>query len=343
MSRTRVILSDLHLGDPQSTLNLSPVRQGLRHWLCDLGDVQELILAGDILEGNFGSLDTAIEGSADVMGFRGWLADLLADGRFRPRRIVFIPGNHDYAIWHLLSTQRAFMRPLDEGRTLPRAPLRWAEFENPFLAGVAPEPYRDRFVVCYPDHRFGSRGQLFLVTHGHYFDDSQSLRRNLKAIIRAERGNVRAAVRRFFVSSAMYQSLAGSVSYVPWRKSLVGRTYGGIASVVSSVGLLRGMPIDAQMLEAMEYYLAYYYHRPVSPDVLVFGHTHRPARARSGDFGRTRARRIVEKEFTIYNVGSFVQGRSSKCMGTFLVVDPPSSSEHVLRLAVDATGVVHPL
>jgi hypothetical protein len=58
----RLIFSDIHFGDPSCSLSNKSVAEGLRSFLWDLSEVQDLILAGDILDANISSLTRAIEG-----------------------------------------------------------------------------------------------------------------------------------------------------------------------------------------------------------------------------------------------------------------------------------------
>jgi len=106
----RVIFSDLHFGDASCSLSSQPVALGLRSFLWGLGDVKELILAEDILDANISSLHVAIEGRngssswPKQLGFRRWLASLFENDNFNVESIVYVPGNHDYIIWNILST-----------------------------------------------------------------------------------------------------------------------------------------------------------------------------------------------------------------------------------------------
>jgi UDP-2,3-diacylglucosamine pyrophosphatase LpxH len=124
----RLIFSDLHFGDPLCSFRREAVTTGLRHFLRGLGQVNELILAGDILDANISSLTRAIEGVKGTgiwpkqMGFRAWLAFLFQGDEFKVEQIIYLPGNHDYKIWDILSTDRNFVQPISAGKKPTNSP-----------------------------------------------------------------------------------------------------------------------------------------------------------------------------------------------------------------------------
>jgi hypothetical protein len=80
-------------------------------------------------------------------------------GQHATTEFVYVPGNHDYIIWNLLSTQTAFMEPLERGDTLGKGPLMAQYYPAPFVRGVAPPSHRNRFHVDYPDHVIDVNGK----------------------------------------------------------------------------------------------------------------------------------------------------------------------------------------
>jgi UDP-2,3-diacylglucosamine pyrophosphatase LpxH len=339
----RVVFSDLHFGDPACSLSSRKVSRGLRTFLDELGGVDEMILAGDILDANISSLTRAIEGSGRSrwprhQGLRGWLSHILSAG-FDPGRIVYVPGNHDYVIWNQLATQRAFIEPLARGRRLTGNPLMQATFAEPFIRGVAPPAYRKRFVVSYPDHEFDLSGRRVLVTHGHYLDRAQSLFKNLSRIIEEEGGNERRAVRRFFIMTAQYQAVAHAVSYMRSSRTLVDRVHKNVSRLFDLAGKLRDKPLSAGIVAAMEMYIKYF-RRTRLPNVFVFGHTHRAGRARSTDFA-SRKERLYKRGFEIVNTGSFIRNEEAKTAGSFVVLSARRGlADAVTIYRVDTSGRV---
>ncbi|MBZ5563038.1 MAG: metallophosphoesterase [Acidobacteriia bacterium] len=341
----RVIFSDLHFGDPQCSLSNQSVAMGLRSFLWGLGPVEELILAGDILDANISSLTRAIEGKKSSgpwpkqIGFRFWLAHLFEDNKFDVKRIVYIPGNHDYIIWNILSTNEVFVDPISQGKVPTNLPLTEGTFLQPFLRGVAPENIRDRFCAVYPDHEFDLAGRAVLVTHGHYLDEQQTLFKNLDELIRKENGNKKKAVRKFFVGTAQDQAVANAVSYLKDTREFVEKAYKSISSIFDAIGKLRNKPIDVKMLKAIEMYLCYF--RNKQPDVFVFGHTHEAGHATTAVLGSDKGKRLIPKDIEVWNDGSFLYSRSKRLAGTFVATDDsPEKGGPIKLFEVDSKGVV---
>jgi UDP-2,3-diacylglucosamine pyrophosphatase LpxH len=339
----RVIFSDLHFGDPSCSLSSQPVALGLRSFLWSLGEVEDLILAGDILDANISSLTRAIEGKKSSgtwpkqIGFRHWLAHLFEDNRFDVKRIVYIPGNHDYIIWNILSTNEVFVDPISQGKVPTNLPLTEGTFPQPFVRGVAPDKVRERFIVVYPDYEVELGGRSVLVTHGHYLDETQTLFKNLAALVRKENGNQKKAIRKFFIGTAQYQAVANAVSYLKGSRELVERVYKGLSSCFDFIGKLRDKGIDANTLTAIEMYL--YYFRKKQPDVFVFGHTHKPAHTSTEAFGHDK-KRLIRKAIEVWNDGSFLAS-PTRAAGTFLVADDGSLAGGSINLfEVNSKGVV---
>ena len=336
----RVIFSDLHFGDDQCSLSNQKVAQGLRNYLRELGQIDELILAGDILDANISTLTTAIEGRGKgiwpkKLGFRKWLSYLLEGERFNPKKIIYIPGNHDYVIWDLLSTKKAFIEPIAKGEIPENLPLMEYIFKKPFLQGIAPKHIRSKFIVKYPDHEFLLSKRKVLVTHGHYLDESQSLFKSLSELIKKENGNVKAAVRKFFIMTAQYQAVANSVSFMKNTRTTVDKIHKGVSSFFDSFGKLRNKPINEDTVKAIEMYLSYF--RNASPDIFIFGHTHKSACLYNTKFENKK--RLIKKKFEIWNIGSFIMPKQSKQAGTFIVTD--DAAQNTIQICkINRSGIV---
>ncbi len=325
----RVIFSDLHFGDSSCSLSRKTVAEGLRKFLHGLGHVHELILAGDILDANISSLTTAIKGRAGTgswprqLGFQKWLSFIFEGGKFDAKKIIYIPGNHDYVIWNILSSNKAFVKPLSRGQFPENLPLMEAVFPEPFIRGVAPKKMHARFIVAYPDHEFSLAGRSVLVTHGHYLDNKQSLFKGLRQFVKKEKGNEARAVRKFFIRTAMYQAAANAISYTKFTREFVDETHKKIGGIFDIIGKLRNKPIDKNMLRAIEMYLRYF--RKRKPDVFIFGHTHEAARS------ETR-QKLIKKPIEVWNDGSFIKSRLSRRSGTFIVTDDNPKTGGIIKL-----------
>lgn len=201
------IVSDTHFGDDLCTLvteGLHGATLGPAYGLFReaVGKVDYLILLGDILDFSVASYEKAYR-HAKVF-FTRLQRDGLAD------QLIYIPGNHDFDIWHIVEHQvnvinqlkqgelpRAFKRSvpgvLDDRRphpadkfTLPdvTAKPEWhdnrAKYGNLFLDHITRRPSRSRaradgpkltFNFAYPNlYLVSDAGECVLVTHGHYFE-----------------------------------------------------------------------------------------------------------------------------------------------------------------------------
>ncbi len=341
----RLVFSDLHFGDPLCSLRRKSVAEGLRGFLRGLGNVDELILAGDILDANISSLTQAIEGRKGSgswprqIGFRKWLGFLFEGGRFNVGRIVYVPGNHDYIIWNILSTDRAFVEPISKGRVPVDLPLMEGTFPEAFIRGVAPKALRDNFVVIYPDYEFELAGRKVFVTHGHYLDEKQTLFKNLQELIRKEGGDEAKAVRKFFIGTAQYQAVANSVSYMKGTREFVDKVNKTLSDFFDIIGKLRNQPIDKELLEAIEMYLRYF--RKKRPHVFMFGHTHEAGHTYTNAFNRGKGERLIRTVIEVWNDGSFIENRRAKRAGTFIATDDdPETGDPIKLYEVDLKGNV---
>ena len=350
----KVVCSDMHFGDKECSLYSEKISRALwEHW-AGLGKIDEMILAGDILDANLSSLTMAIEGKKShaawprQIGFQGWLDKMFDIGGVSVNSIVYIPGNHDYVIFDFLATQKAFIEPLSEGQPIMEGlPITRGVFEKPFIRGVAPPEMRDRFFVVYPDHDFKTCGQNVLVTHGHYLDDKQALFRGLKNWIEGAGGNEKEAVRKFFIASAQYQALARTAAYKKEHREIIEGVYKPVDRFLSSlekafdyIGKLRNCPIDNHILAAIEMYVRYL-RKPDTkvPAVFIFGHTHEAGRASTWDRRVPLSKRVVQEEIKVINVGSFL--KNSKTAGSYLVINDQAEKDSCFTLyEINNKGVI---
>ena len=116
----------------------------------------------------------------------------------------------------------------------------------------------------------------------------------------------------------------------------IDRTLFDLGSMIELVGRLRGKSTDRRLALAIQYYLRYF--RKASPDIFIFGHTHRPARASSADFSFSGPERLIKKDFHIWNTGCFVAPERGARAGTFIVVD--DADARVRLYEIDRAGRV---
>lgn len=215
MSIRAFVLSDLHLGDPEGMLPVVDGGDGIRsvrpEFLRFLEKVERmpaqerkplLVLAGDVWDIARCNLEDVADLSLSVFTE---LAPRLAVFE----SILFLPGNHDHALWTLLQTQTCILRPLEARRNpstasesrvrpLPRSQCALLDFRaeadpelripgvtppyvgNIFLTGlaggaIAVNVAYPNLVVRRPD------GSVLLVTHGHFFQQTWTILSDLLA------------------------------------------------------------------------------------------------------------------------------------------------------------------
>lgn len=210
MSIRALVLSDIHIGDPcglalATNGSFEPLR--IRPELIDFlerakkvpasqeGKKPLLVLAGDVWDIAIDNIDEIATLSWRVFGElkeKGYLDSF--------ESILFLPGNHDHALWTLLQTQTCIIRPMDERakgieakvHPLPHAQEALLDFnDGPHpelrIPGVKP-PYEGNVFltgftgnaikvnVSYPNLAIRRRdGTNLLVTHGHFFEQMWTL------------------------------------------------------------------------------------------------------------------------------------------------------------------------
>ena len=199
------VISDTHFGDPLSTLVTSSEREAApsigpayEPLIRAVGKVDYLVLLGDIIDFSVASYADAYR---DARCFFRRLRD---DGV--AREIIYVPGNHDFDVWHTVEHQVNVIQRLQRGH-LPRAfkrsvpaviddrrdtekfllpdvrPRRdWEETEAHYgdlffdditreNSGRRVKGGKLRFNFAYPNlYLVTDRGESVLLTHGHYFE-----------------------------------------------------------------------------------------------------------------------------------------------------------------------------
>lgn len=164
----RLELSDLHLGDPRSTLSNPEVADAVTDALAELsgGEVGKLVLCGDSHEECvpfnpddlvWGVARSVAQASENFFGslFR----------KVRVGELVWVPGNHDLSAWHWYQQQAELptVTPC-EGVTVDHHHWPWLHL----FPGLA-----SRLTVAYPlywDRAPGGDWPVLVSTHGHLLD-----------------------------------------------------------------------------------------------------------------------------------------------------------------------------
>jgi len=194
------IVSDTHLGDPMCTLFY--MQQGGRgnKTACQGNRYQKfadaagtgndyLVLAGDII-------DFAIESYEDAYTVaKAFFEKVKSDGI--ANEIIYIPGNHDFDIWHTVEHQVRVIEPISQG--IPAGKFLWsvagriddrpATARRAFAAYTSGPGVVDKipaytnlflnkltkpdthFQFCYPNlYLITDEGKSVIITHGHYLE-----------------------------------------------------------------------------------------------------------------------------------------------------------------------------
>lgn len=178
------IISDTHFGDPDCMLK--PNRQ-LQAFLDCIGEIDYLVLLGDALDFSISSYGTAY---ADAKIFFQAVAD---SGKVK--RVLYVPGNHDSDVWHIVEHETTVMQNIKDGRpvgafrhSIPgiiddrggKGCLRLYGVNHKKETGGCPE-YGGLFMdqltdgklpiyIAYPNVYLLTDTETVLLTHGQYFD-----------------------------------------------------------------------------------------------------------------------------------------------------------------------------
>lgn len=328
-----VVFSDLHFGDPRSTLHRPETLEKLLHALRPHAPVRRLILLGDILDLQMSNWSWAVEGvpvgraGRRLPGFRRFLNRLVQDAGVRSVR--YVPGNHDYRLFDYLSVERYLIDRLAKGGRLHGRVHFYRSFSRPFLRGIVEASGVD-FAVVYPHLSLRLGAERLILTHGHLLDASQGFGLDCaRAFERVDPRDPRAIARArhdFFRRVGLYQSLVdgGAVSH-QFRKRVYLRAikaWNAFATLADPTRSgARGRPIDKRLQENILAYLKFCA-RPGRADGFVFGHTHRAGEMVLARPGRAPLR--------VWNCGTFLdEGTGKKAKrpsGSFLLVDGGSGT-----------------
>lgn len=293
-----LVLSDMHFGTRESSVNNPDYLNPLIDHIASNAPWKEIVLTGDLIDLNLATFTLSIEGDEGLTGFRKFLSLLHENKGHISDNWVYTPGNHDYKLWDMLSAKYSCMDVLAAGnpmKTVP-TPLMKAQWDGAesFFSGIFSEfGWQGRVKVSYPNHtiRFGGGNQFMLLTHGHYLDKSQTRFVDIEEHFKGLTGDELIKARRsFFIWAAQYQTLANAVSYTHGTRTFIGSIFGPegltekieqlkewILSKLYSVTGRRGEVISSETLEKIAVYLQYFcdYRTEDFPAWFVFGHTHR--------------------------------------------------------------------
>jgi UDP-2,3-diacylglucosamine pyrophosphatase LpxH len=355
-SERHLVLSDMHFGVNEVSLNNPRVVDVLCQYISDNRPWKTIIFSGDLLDLNLATLTMAVEGEdstkSHVQGFRDFVAKTVKQlgNASAVENWIYIPGNHDYWVWNTLSTQIVCLAVLACGNHLGTVPTPLMEYKwqgkDTFISGIFPTSVQDRVIVEYPDHIINYHGGNIVITHGHYLDVAQTELQDLCKSFKDGKGH-KEAVRRIFIETAQYQEVAHAVSFESRTRRFVDLFFGpgNIRDKVTKffktlfkdasnvlISSMRNKPIDAKQLLFIEYYLKCFRNITNTPPTdFIFGHTHKQARASTKDIPAEE--KLYTDEIKIYNAGAFFP--EDETLSTFLTVEiTPGQKPNVTLLNI---------
>ncbi len=358
-----LVLSDVHFGTKESSINRKAVSDGVTEYLLSHGPYKEIIFTGDLLDVNLSTFTKSIEGGRGLFGFRSFLEGLDKDRSIGELagQWIYLPGNHDYKIWDMLSTQVVCVDVLAAGERMgsvesPHEEDAWANGAS-FISGIFPEPARPKVTVKYPDHEVKGPSWTMLFTHGHYLDEKQTLFNRLEDKFEKAKDEkaILGARKKIFIETAQYQTVANAVSFTRTTRDLVddlvgpGNIASRIRKLIPAVGFnlvkllfpleeMKGKKIYRERLRAIEAYIKYFRGYDSPPDYFIFGHTH-VQHASNTRLLPTDSRIYKDRDIKVYNAGAFYE-RAGK-PATFIEIEVGADGEVKVRpMYCDGSGAV---
>jgi len=304
-----VVLSDLHFGDDSSLLTSEDLVERLLAELGEAGDIDMLVLLGDVWD--LWSTGFTTAAAASVPFFRA----LTAWGV--PRECILVAGNHDHHLWTACEERRL------------RREMGWEEVEE-ISFGLAPAQAGEGRVCLvqdlplwmhYPFLSIEVGGKTVLLMHGHHLDFfSRSFwwaKTSWLArwILGRSRGIALSDLDRL---NKPFFELLTQTAHVPELRAWEYRFYGIMRFFArllrfasKSGGSPRRYTSVAQNTGEAEELLRDFLPGYI-PDLFVFGHTHRAGFSRIGVGGRP---------VLMANSGCWVEGSGDETGMTYLVID----------------------
>ena len=307
--RRIVVLSDLHFGDESALLVREELVERLFAELGGLGDIDMLVLLGDVWDmWSTGFAAAARAGAPFFTALSAWGV---------PRECVLVAGNHDYHLWTVCDERRL------------RREMGWEDMEEvsiPLMPGHVTE---ERMCLVqdlplwmrYPLLFIEVGGKVVLLMHGHHLDFfSRSFwwaKTSWLArwILGRSRGIALSDLDRL---NKPFFELLTQTAHVPELRAWEYRFYGILrffARLLRFQSKSGGSPrrltsVEKNTGEAEE--LLRDFLPGYIPDLFVFGHTHRAG------FSRIL---VGERPVLMANSGCWVGGSGDETGMTYLVVD----------------------
>ncbi|MBU4302570.1 MAG: metallophosphoesterase [Actinomycetia bacterium] len=269
-----VVISDTHFGDAFDVLTSKHLIEALVECLEGLGDIDELVLLGDVFDFWKAPIDEAMSRGK---GFMSALFTLKNVGR-----MVYMPGNHDHHVFRLYYQEQVTNRLRAGELELPELSMPLTT-DCPTMEALRPKGARVPLFAVYPTYQVSVRGRQALLTHGQllgFFERSLWAPRHsrVSSLFLKRTESLDLEDMEMFVSP-FYELLTLS-ALVPGVPNGGYRVYRLLSRTGKALGLQgasresanRGTTIEENVAE-IEALLDYFC--PEKPDYFVYGHTHR--------------------------------------------------------------------
>ncbi|MBU7031034.1 MAG: metallophosphoesterase [Theionarchaea archaeon] len=300
-----IVLSDFHIGHPQSLIS-SPHGESLLHRFTaeikELGDVEHLILLGDIFDFWDESLNSSIAHSHRFFEKMSEITD----------EIIYVPGNHDHHILILCETMEDI--GMMERGSIPDRPFRDIlkyEFphtspkyiETPFFKAFRPPTIPFHIRLYYPEYSMTWKGKTVLFRHGHYLDSG--LFQFMPWIYEHLGGKIENERDFEIINTPIYEHLyyIGPVKEV---NEFYKRVNGWVRSFRKKIYKTHVHKTIENRKKDIERFFERF--KKKYPDILIFGHTH------VADKG-------ILHDMELYNSGCWIHEPSIPHSGTYIVIE----------------------
>lgn len=153
-----VIISDIHLGEPNDSLAMPDRIDALVEAITDLGQVDDLVILGDLFDFWQAPFDIALKRAQPLMRALFTLPNV--------RRMVYLPGNHDHHIFRMYFEEQVARGLRDGELDMPELVMPMTR-DCPVMAPLTPKDATVPLFMTYPMYQVSVRGRPALLTHGH--------------------------------------------------------------------------------------------------------------------------------------------------------------------------------
>lgn len=265
-----VVISDLHIGHPDSTFSLSNAEDIFEHFVQEIEEidsVEKLILLGDVF-------DFWIEDLSSVL--KRWSLFLEKVGKITDE-FIYLPGNHDHHFL-VLCKEMENTKKLEDG-AIPDYTFRdLLNYEYPkrgsdsigmkLLTGVLPGLQDIHIQLFYPEYTYKWKKKKIILRHGHYLDGG--LFRLMPWLLEILGGKIRSERDFEIVNTPIYEHF-----YWVGNIEEIRIFYRELHKVYKIVELCyrkdRHKDLETRKKDIERFFATFKHDRP---DILIIGHTH---------------------------------------------------------------------